>query len=129
MPTLPLIMSDETLRDGEQQAGLFFPYETKRTLAKLISQAGIHQIAIMPAVHETEEHLLKTLVAEGLGSTMTASTMLGKQFIDRAKACGIERIILFYAVSDRLLLLTHIPHPQLAHRRIEGVKVNHPRQK
>lgn len=105
MPTLPLIMSDETLRDGEQQAGLFFPYETKKTLAKLISQAGIHQIAIMPAVHETEEHLLKTLVAEGLGSTMTASTMLGKQFIDRAKACGIERIILFYAVSDRLLLL------------------------
>jgi len=105
MPTLPLIMSDETLRDGEQQAGLFFPYETKKTLAKLISKAGIHQIAIMPAVHETEEHLLKTLVAEGLGSTMTASTMLGKQFIDRAKACGIERIILFYAVSDRLLLL------------------------
>lgn len=106
MPTLPLIMSDETLRDGEQQAGLFFPYETKKTLAKLISQAGIHQIAIMPVVHETEEHLLKTLVAEGLGSTMTASTMLGKQFIDdRAKACGIERIILFYAVSDRLLLL------------------------
>ncbi len=25
--------------------------------------------------------------------------------------------------------LTHIPHPQLAHRGIEGGKVNHPRQK
>ncbi|MEG4944885.1 hypothetical protein QUA80_32875, partial [Microcoleus sp. F4-D5] len=25
-------------------------------------------------------------------------------------------------------ILTHIPHPQLAHTRIEGVKVNHPRQ-
>ena len=24
-------------------------------------------------------------------------------------------------------LVTHIPHPKLAHRRIEGVKVNHPR--
>lgn len=105
MQRLPLIISDETLRDGEQQAGLFFPYETKKTLAQLISQAGIHHIAIMPAVHETEEHLLKTLVAEGLDSIMTASTMLGKEFIDRAKACGIKQIILFYAVSDRLLLL------------------------
>ncbi|MBD2483964.1 2-isopropylmalate synthase [Planktothrix sp. FACHB-1365] len=105
MPTLPLIISDETLRDGEQQAGLFFPYETKKTLANLISQTGVHQIALMPAVHETEEHLLKTLIAEGNGSIMTASTMVGKQFIDLAKACGVERIILFYAVSDRLLLL------------------------
>ncbi len=24
---------------------------------------------------------------------------------------------------------THIPHPQLAHRRIEGVKMNHPKQR
>ncbi len=105
MPTVPLIISDETLRDGEQQAGLFFPYETKKTLANLIRQTGVHQIDIMPAVHETEEHLLKTLVAEGNRSIMMAATMVGKQFIDQAIACGVERIILFYAVSDRLLLL------------------------
>ena len=59
----------------------------------------------MPAVHETEEHLLKTLVAEGLGSTMTASTMLGKQFIDRAKACGIRTNYSLLCRFNRLLLL------------------------
>ncbi len=105
MRTLPLIVSDETLRDGEQQPGLFFSFKTKQTLAKLAALAGVHQIAIMPAIHEAEERLLKTLVAEGLGSIMAASTMLGKKFIDQSKACGVERIILFYAVSDRLLLL------------------------
>jgi len=29
------------------------------------------------------------------------------------------------ADRDVMALLTHIPHPQLAHRRIEGGKVNH----
>jgi len=128
MSTLPLIISDETLRDGEQQAGLFFPYETKKTLAQLISKIGIHQIALMPAVHETEDHLLKTLVAEGLESIMTASTMLGKQFIDRSKACGIKRIILFYAVSDRLLLLrdAEVRHLTTPEEDLEDSNIPHP---
>ena len=33
MPARPLLFFDETLRDGEQQAGLFLSPETKRTLA------------------------------------------------------------------------------------------------
>jgi hypothetical protein len=34
----------------------------------------------------------------------------------------------FYKGDSPNSLQAHIPHPQLAHRRIEGVKVNHPRQ-
>ncbi len=34
-----------------------------------------------------------------------------------------------YQGSDKQDIIAHIPHPQLAHRGIEGVKVNHPRQK
>jgi isopropylmalate/homocitrate/citramalate synthase len=105
MQTIRLTISDETLRDGEQQAGLFFDSETKRSLAHLIAQTGVHQIAIMPAIHETEEFLVKTLVAEGLGNKVVASTMMSRRFIEQSKACGVEKIILFHAVSDRLLLL------------------------
>jgi benzylmalate synthase len=105
MEKIPLIVFDETLRDGEQQAGLFFSYQMKKTLAQLIAQTGVHYIDIMPAVHESEHHLVKTLVAEGLGSLIVPATMSGKEFIDQAKACGVERIILFNAVSDRLLFL------------------------
>ncbi len=49
METLNLIISDETLRDGEQQVGLFF--EDKAKLARLIAATGVQQIALMPAVH------------------------------------------------------------------------------
>jgi benzylmalate synthase len=105
MQTIRLTISDETLRDGEQQAGLFFEQATKQVLARAIAAAGVHQIAIMPAIHETEEDLVKTLIGEGLGDRVVASTMMSRYFIDRAKTCGVTKIILFHAVSDRLLFL------------------------
>jgi benzylmalate synthase len=105
MNTLPLKVFDETLRDGEQQAGLFFRYEEKKTLAHLIAATGVHRIDVMPVIDDSEEHLLKALVADGLGALLAPATMMGKTFIDHAKSCGVERIILFHAVSDRLLFL------------------------
>jgi benzylmalate synthase len=105
METIKLTISDETLRDGEQQVGLCFGEETKRLLAHQVAQTGVHQIAVMPAVHETEERLVKTLVAEHFGSKVAASTMMTRHFIDQSKDCGVEQIILFHAVSDRLLFL------------------------
>lgn len=105
METIQLLISDETLRDGEQQVGIFFGRETKQSLAQLIAQTGVHQIAFMPAIHATEEHLVKSLVKAGLGHQITASTMMVRQLINQAKACGVQQIILFHAVSDRLLFL------------------------
>jgi isopropylmalate/homocitrate/citramalate synthase len=105
MQKIDLTISDETLRDGEQQAGLFFECETKRTLAHAIARTGVHQIALMPAIHETEERLVKNLVAEGLSDRVVASTRMTRHCIDRSLACGIQKIILFHAVSDRLLFL------------------------
>ncbi|WP_392534065.1 2-isopropylmalate synthase [Nostoc sp. C117] len=105
METLPIIFCDETLRDGEQQAGIFFSYPTKQKLAHLIAQTGVDRISIMPGVHEQEEKLVKSLVLDGLDSLIAAATMMGKQYIDRAKMYGVKRIILFYGLSDRLLFL------------------------
>lgn len=105
MQTLPLKISDETLRDGEQQAGVFFSYATKHKLAHLIAQTGVDAIDIMPSVCEVEASLIKALVSDGFDRVITAATMMGKQYIDQAKSYGVKRIILFYALSDRLLFL------------------------
>ena len=64
METINLTISDETLRDGEQQVGLFF--EDKAAVAQLIAQTGVHQIALMPAIHPTEATLVQQLVRGGL---------------------------------------------------------------
>lgn len=105
METIKLQVSDETLRDGVQQVGLFLEDDAKRELAYLIAQTGVHQIALMPAIHESEAVLVRELAAEGLHRQMVASTMMDREYIDQAQACGVQQIILFHAVSDRLLCL------------------------
>ena len=105
MEMRPLLIFDETLRDGEQQAGLFLSQATKRELAGLIAATGVHRIDLMPAVDESEAALVSSLAAQALGPAVTPATLLGKRHVDAASSCGVQRIILFYAVSDRLLLL------------------------
>ncbi|MEM8676596.1 MAG: 2-isopropylmalate synthase [Cyanobacteria bacterium P01_G01_bin.67] len=105
MKTIPLTIFDETLRDGEQQVGVFFDAATKQDLAQLIAQTGVPYIAIMPAIHQTEAQLAQNLINQGMKHTLIASTMMGESHINRSQACGVETIILFNAVSDRLLYL------------------------
>ena len=105
MQTLPIKISDTTLRDGEQQAGLFFSYRMKQEFAHLIAQTGVSEIEIMPCVCDQEAQLVKTLVVQGLKRDIIAATPLKKHLIDSAKDCGIDKIVLFKGLSDRLLLL------------------------
>jgi len=105
MKTVSLVVSDETLRDGEQQAGLIFDARVKRTLAELILDTGTHQVAMLPAVHESEARLAKSLLEQGHRDRLAASTLLGPRFVDGSVGFGFREVILFHAVSDRLLFL------------------------
>lgn len=122
MDTIPLKVMDETLRDGEQQAGLFFPSNVKRELAHLIAGTGVQHITIMPMTDDSEAQLVQKLVGDGLGDLLACSTMTGKRFIDHSKACGIKRITLFHSVSDRLMFLRDNEtrrSPLLQHRTVD----------
>jgi isopropylmalate/homocitrate/citramalate synthase len=109
MATRPLRIFDETLRDGEQQAGLVLSHADKRGLAERIARTGVHYLDLMPAVDEAEADLVRELAGRRPGPAVTPATRLDKRDVDLARACGVERIILFYAVSDRLLFLRD-PH-------------------
>ncbi|MDJ0591874.1 MAG: 2-isopropylmalate synthase [Pleurocapsa sp. MO_226.B13] len=116
MKTITLTIFDETLRDGEQQVGIFFDPEIKHTLAQLIVKTGVHHLALMPAIHHTEAKLVKNLLDRGFKQSLVASTMMGKKYIDESIECGVETIIIFNAVSDRLLWLRD---PQFRDRVLE----------
>ena len=105
MKTIQLAIFDETLRDGEQQVGIFFDTQTKYELANLIAKTGVEGIALMPAVHSTETELVQDLVSRGFRDTVIASTMMDQQYIKHSVACGVKTVILFHALSDRLLWL------------------------
>ncbi|MEL6929361.1 MAG: 2-isopropylmalate synthase [Cyanobacteria bacterium J06600_6] len=105
MKQIPLTIFDETLRDGEQQVGIFFDNSTKKDLAELIAKTGVDHIALMPAIHPTEAQIVRHLTKSNLQPLIAASTMMGESHIDRSQACGVETVILFNAVSDRLLCM------------------------
>ncbi|MEL6912173.1 MAG: 2-isopropylmalate synthase [Cyanobacteria bacterium J06643_13] len=105
MRQIPLTIFDETLRDGEQQVGIFFDAATKSDLAGLIAQTGVHHLALMPAIHPTEAQLARSLTSSKLQNVLAASTMMGERHINHSQDCGVKTIILFNAVSDRLLAL------------------------
>lgn len=113
MENFPIKILDNTLREGEQQAGLFFSYDTKYELAHLIAQTGAYYVEIMPCVCNQEAELAKTLASEGLGHRLSAATLMGKRYIDLAKDCGIKHVMLFKGLSDRLLWLRD---PQIGQR-------------
>lgn len=102
---LPLQLFDETLRDGEQQVGICFSYRAKVELAQRIARTGVPRIDLMPAIDESEARLLRSLVGSGLRDRLSAATPVGTAFVDQALACGVRRLVVFYAVSDRLLFL------------------------
>ncbi|NES71357.1 MAG: 2-isopropylmalate synthase, partial [Okeania sp. SIO2D1] len=64
MKSLRLKLFDETLRDGEQQTGIFFSYKMKKKLAYLIAQTRVDCLDIMPFISESETSLVKALVSE-----------------------------------------------------------------
>ncbi len=96
-----LEVSDETLRDGEQQVGVFFTSDEKKELARLFSQVGVKYIHTMPIVCEEEASLTRELVEENL--PIQASTMMGERYVNHSLDLGVESITLFTPVSDKLL--------------------------
>jgi len=100
---MKLIISDETLRDGEQQVGVNFSIKEKFKIAKELARIGVDNIAIMPAISKYEETLAKKLLKSSFGNKIYASVMLDKKSVDHAIKLGFRKIILFSSLSDRLL--------------------------
>lgn len=125
MNEISLTIFDETLRDGEQQVGIFFDAATKEELAQLIINTGVDYLALMPAVHPTEAELAKSSSIL-YPKQIAASTMMGENHIVHARDCGVKTIILFHAVSDRLL---HLRDSQFANKPATPEVIEQVRQK
>lgn len=81
-------VTDATLRDGEQMAGVVFTKEDKIQIARKLDELGVHQIdAGFPAVSTEDEEAVKAIVKERLDVKITALAMGIKQHIDKVIDC------------------------------------------
>jgi len=83
-----LTVTDATLRDGEQMAGVVFNKEDKVQIARKLDELGVHRIeAGFPAVSKEDEEAVKAIVKERLNAKVTALAVGIKEHIDKVIDC------------------------------------------
>lgn len=83
-------VTDSTLRDGEQMAGVVFNKEDKVEIARKLDEIGIHHIeAGFPAVSKEDEEAVKAIVKEKLKTRITALAVGIKEHIDKVIDCDV----------------------------------------
>ncbi|MCH7850099.1 MAG: homoaconitate hydratase [Nanoarchaeota archaeon] len=95
-----ILISDTTLRDGEQMPGVIFNKSQKIDLAKKISKFGVDIIELMPAISKYETEVAEYLVGIGMNDKLTASTLSRREHIDLAESIGMSNVTLFTSISD-----------------------------
>ena len=96
----PPVVSDCTLRDGEQQAGVVFNRQDKVHLAKRLDAIGVRDLEVgTPAVSEEDRLAIEEIAGLKLKATTSALARSMKQDIDLVKACGVDGVRISQPIS------------------------------
>ncbi len=91
---------DTTLREGEQTPYVNFTVDEKIHIAKLLDNVGVEMIeAGDPSVSPNVAKAIERIASLGLRAEVVAHSIASRSGIDRAKACGADRVAIFYATS------------------------------
>ena len=91
---------DTTLREGEQTPYVNFTIDEKLHIARLLDQIGVDMIeAGDPSVSPNIATAIERIASLGLRAEIVAHSIASRPSIDRAKACGANRVAIFYATS------------------------------
>ena len=91
---------DTTLREGEQTPYVNFTVDEKVEIAKLLDRIGVDMIeAGDPSVSPNVARAIERISSLGLRAEIVAHSIASRSGIDRAKACGADRVAIFYATS------------------------------
>jgi 2-isopropylmalate synthase len=91
---------DTTLREGEQTPYVSFSVEEKLKIAKILDSIGVEMIeAGDPSVSPKVYDAIKKIVALNLNAEIVAHSLAIKSGIDKAKECGVDRVVVFYPTS------------------------------
>jgi len=91
---------DTTLREGEQTPHVNFTVDEKIEIARLLDQVGVEMIeAGDPSVSPNVSKAIQRIAGLGLKAEIVAHSIAARSGIDKAKACGADRVAIFYATS------------------------------
>jgi len=91
---------DTTLREGEQTPFVNFTVDEKVQIARMLDSVGVDMIeAGDPSVSPNVARAIKCIASLGLRAEVVAHSVASRLGIDKAKACGADRVAIFYATS------------------------------
>ncbi len=104
----PVYLVDTTLREGEQTPGVSFTIDQKLEIARRLDEAGVDMIeAGHPAVAPDVEKAVKMIARQGFAAEIIGHCRAVKYDIEKAAECEVDRIAIFYGVSDLHLKYKH----------------------
>ncbi|MBE6033740.1 MAG: homoaconitate hydratase [Clostridiales bacterium] len=99
-----IAIMDNTLREGEQTAGVAFSKEEKIDIALKLDQAGVDYIeAGFPAVSEQEFNIIKKVNSLGIKAKIMALARTSKADVDLVYEAGCHGVTFFIPTSEILL--------------------------
>jgi homocitrate synthase NifV len=103
-PARKIFISDTTLRDGEQAAGVVFSREEKLAIARMLDDIGIPELECgIPAMGRDEQASIRELVGLGLNARLITWNRAVRSDIEASLACGITAVDLSLSVSDFMI--------------------------
>src|SRR6185503_14127977 len=91
---------DTTLREGEQTPYVNFTVDEKVEIAKMLDCVGVDMIeAGDPSVSLNVARAIERIASLDFHAEIVAHSIASHASIDRAKACGADRVAIFYATS------------------------------
>ena len=95
---------DTTLRDGEQQPGIIFTRDEKVSIARKLSEVGVHRIeAGTPAASQEDADAIKAIVDEGLDSKIFCFSRNMVKDMELAKSLGVHGVLAEMIGSEQML--------------------------
>jgi homocitrate synthase NifV len=99
-----VVISDTTLRDGEQTAGVVFTAKEKIAIARNLDAMGVQELECgIPAMGSEERQSIKALVDLGLSARLITWNRALIADIDSSISCGIDAVDLSLSVSDIMI--------------------------
>jgi isopropylmalate/homocitrate/citramalate synthase len=96
-----VFVSDNTLRDGEQAAGVAFSREEKLAIARAVAALGVDMISAgFPAVSEDEASICRAIVEADLPCAVRVFSRLRRSDLDLAISIGAPVVSVWAPISD-----------------------------